>query len=636
MLLRLSILLLFALSGSPLNAATLKGAILADELGGKPMANVQVTAADGANPTVSDSFGRFTLDFPRKQPGDPITVLVSCEGYVVVNDVQLELELPNRAEDKLLYLILCRSEDREEMARRFYRLRSFDAIEQTYQKRLKELEDTQQATAAALTKLQQERDQAKTAAEKASEALAKSQPGQSSELYQEAKRLFVNGKIEEAIQLLDDEKLRDSVAEAQKMREEAERALQNAVQAWLLKGQLLTVQFHFDGAETAYLAAINAAPESFDANFAFARFSQELNRYEKARKAYERCLEWARKPGNDAELALTLNNLGVLDSDQNRLEEARNDYGEALKIYRELAQRDPQTYLPSVARTLNNLGILDREQNRSEEARTDYSEGLKICRELAQKKPDIYLPDVATTLNNLGVLDSDQKRREEARKDFEEALQIRRELAQKNPGAYLPFVAATLNNLGILERAQKRLEAARNDYTEALKTYRELTQKNPETYLLDLAATLNNLGGLDKAQNRPEEAWQDYTEALKTYRELARKNPETYLVDIARALDNLGGLERAQNKPDDARKNYEEALQIRRGLAQKNHDAYLPDVAETLNNLGVLDRDQQRPEEARKELQEALLIYEPFANQDPERFSTDVTRLKKLLDDLAK
>jgi hypothetical protein len=78
---------------------------------------------------------------------------VKQEGYVVVNDVQLQLTLPAKAEDKILTIILCKADDREEMARRYYRLKSFDAIEESYRKRLKELEDTQQATAAALTKL---------------------------------------------------------------------------------------------------------------------------------------------------------------------------------------------------------------------------------------------------------------------------------------------------------------------------------------------------------------------------------------------------------------------------------------------------------------------------------------------------
>ena len=40
--------------------------------------------------------------------------------------------------------------------------------------------------------------------------------------------------------------------------------------------------------------------------------------------------------------------------------------------------------------------------------------------------------------------------------------------------------------------------------------------------------------------------------------------------------------------------------------------------------------------EARKEYEEALKIYEAFAEQDPEQFTTDVKRLKKLLQELPK
>jgi len=116
--------------------------------------------------------------------------------------------LPADADAAPLTVILAKEGDREEMARRYYRLKSFDAIEESYQKRLKELEDTQQATAVALTKLKQERSQAEGAAKKVSAELAKNQPGQNTELYQQAKRLFVEGKVEEAISLLDEEKLR--------------------------------------------------------------------------------------------------------------------------------------------------------------------------------------------------------------------------------------------------------------------------------------------------------------------------------------------------------------------------------------------------------------------------------------------
>jgi len=81
-------------------------------------------------------------------------------------------------------------DDREEMARRFYRLKSFDAIEETYQKKVRELEETHQSDTTALATLQKERDQAKAGAEKLAEEMAKNQPGQSSELYKKPNGYF--------------------------------------------------------------------------------------------------------------------------------------------------------------------------------------------------------------------------------------------------------------------------------------------------------------------------------------------------------------------------------------------------------------------------------------------------------------
>src|SRR5258708_4046600 len=72
------------------------------------------------------------------------------------------------------------------------------------------------------------------------------------------------------------------------------------------------------------------------------------------------------------------------------------------------AQKNPETYRPDVAATLNNLVILNRDQGRMEEARQELAEALQTYRELAQKNPETYRPDVAQTLNNLGILDWQQ------------------------------------------------------------------------------------------------------------------------------------------------------------------------------------------------------------------------------------
>src|SRR6266478_3220379 len=274
-------------------AATLRGVVLANGKGGPPMGNVVVSAV-GGNTNNTGADGRFTLTFPDMNPGDTVLLTVSKEGYVVVNDIQLEWTLPAHPDARPAIFLMCKEGDREEMARRFYTLKSLEEIDKTYRKKF---EEAQNASAAELAKLAQERDQAKEAAEKAAEGLAKQKPG-GSELYRTAMRLFLYGKVDQALVTLNDEKLRELSKAAKERKAEAEKATQEAIQNWLLKAQLLTVQFRFDDGE----------------------------------KAYE----------------------------------------EALKFYRELAQKNPDTYLPSMATTLNNLATLDQTQNRPEAARKGF------------------------------------------------------------------------------------------------------------------------------------------------------------------------------------------------------------------------------------------------------------------------
>jgi nephrocystin-3 len=67
---------------------------------------------------------------------------------------------------------------------------------------------------------------------------------------------------------------------------------------------------------------------------------------------------------------------------------------------------------------------------------------------------------------------------------------------------------------------------------------------------------------------------------------------------------------------------------------EKNPETYLPNVALALNNLGILYSDQHQTEGAGRAFEEALKIYEAYAKQNPEQFSSDVKRVKKLLEKL--
>ena len=69
-------------------------------------------------------------------------------------------------------------------------------------------------------------------------------------LYQEAVRLYLDGKIDAAIALLADDKLRRSA-------EQAEKTLTDAIQGWRLKASLFTLKFRFEEAEKAYETALH-------------------------------------------------------------------------------------------------------------------------------------------------------------------------------------------------------------------------------------------------------------------------------------------------------------------------------------------------------------------------------------------
>jgi tetratricopeptide (TPR) repeat protein len=334
----------------------------------------------------------------------------------------------------------------------------------------------------------------------------------------------------------------------------------------------------------------------------------------------------------DPDSAMTRQDLESFDTEPKRMDEARRHFERALEMRRQLAQQDPDKYLPYLAGSLNNLGMVDRHQNRLDEARQHFEGALRLYRRLAQQTPDAYLYYLATTLNNLGLLDRLQNRNDDARQHYEESLKAYRQLAQRDPDAYLLDMATLLNNLGNLDGMQNRLDDARQRFEEALKSYPRLAQQNPAVYLPDTATTLNNLGSLDLLQKRTGDARQHFERALDISRQLSQQNPDKYLPDLAMTLRRLGGVDRLQNRTDDACQHYEEALKSYRQLAQQDPDKYLPYVAGTLSNLGLLNRIQNRIEASRAHYQEALTIFRKLFERD-NKYAGDVATVEAGLEE---
>lgn len=361
---------------------------------------------------------------------------------------------------------------------------------------------------------------------------------------EEAKRLreagdsYLAETLEEIKSVLTGESEQSLTAVYEKHQEQAK---QNEIRVLKELIEAAQIQFSFGEARKFYERLIELAPTS-EHHFNYAYLLQSLNDFEGAKSHYKEVLQELRELAEQnpevykPDVAMTLNNLGILFCDTNDFKQSRIYYEEALQLYQELSKQNPEAYKPDVAMTLNNLGEMFKGINDLKQAYTCYKEGLQLYQEFSEHNPEAYKPNVAKVLSNLGILLKDTEDLKQAQAYYEEALQIHRELSEQNPDACKSDLAIALNNLGNLLRISNDLEQAQGYLEEALQIRRELSEHNPEAYNPDMATTLQNLSLLYQQQEKKEDAEQAYQEAHDIYQELASRYPRVYGINYAKIL----------------------------------------------------------------------------------------------------
>jgi tetratricopeptide (TPR) repeat protein len=142
--------------------------------------------------------------------------------------------------------------------------------------------------------------------------------------------------------------------------------------------------------------------------------------------ARDQAVEWARKTGQHAAVATTIDNLGVVLARTADLAEARDLFFRGLGI-RQLHFGSDH---PDVAWSLDNIAGVTADMGELAVARSLFEEALEI--RVARLGPGH--PDVATTISNLATVLADQGDMLEARKLLERALRIREDsLGEDHP-----------------------------------------------------------------------------------------------------------------------------------------------------------------------------------------------------------
>jgi serine/threonine-protein kinase len=381
--------------------------------------------------------------------------------------------------------------------------------------------------------------------------------------------------------------------------------------------------------------------------------SRSLGRFEQAEALWRRSLELQRRhAGDESEVAEGLRGLAAVLYQRSSYDEAETLLREALAIGRRRATGDDRDAFVELAATLDQLGILVLEQERIDEADGLYTEAL----ELRRRWLGVDHVDVAATLSNLGGLSRRRGDYAAAERLYRDCLAIeRRALGQRHPGVAVtlsnlagllgevgdfdgaeplarealaiareaygedhPAVSTNLNNLAALLRNRGEYDEAAELFAEVLASDREqLGDGHPYVgYSLDnLASVLGELGRLD--------------EAVALYRQAheilaATRGPDS--VAVAISLLGRGVVLRRRGEPGAARPLIEQSVAIFRAQLDPAH----PRVARALTELAEVQAGLERRSEAARLFGEALAIRrasEPSAHPDTVAVLTGLGRL---------
>ena len=369
-----------------------------------------------------------------------------------------------------------------------------------------------------------------------------------------ARKLFREGKLEEANEVIDPDYIFKKCEEKEKRDSAEYRAFISAMvyKALLIKEQKTSMEQKIEESDKCFdkLEKMTALCRyGFEAMIGKVRYLLEFKRdenaaLEKGRDVLKRA-EGEYYKDCDARGKATLKvliacaHIALGDGAA-----ARKEIDDAIEIFEELRETDKsvteelaQTYVLSAqnhkdnneeaeeAEALFNAGLLYMDElDDYINAEKHYLSALEICERLAKEDPAKYSEGLAMTYNNMGVLYKELNQYDKAEEYCLHALEIRERLAKGNPAKYSDDLAMTCNNMGILYRNLGQYDKVEKYYLRALEIWEYLAKENPTKYSGELATTYNNMGVLYKELNQYGKAEKCYSGALEIREYLVRQS----------------------------------------------------------------------------------------------------------------
>jgi tetratricopeptide (TPR) repeat protein len=243
-------------------------------------------------------------------------------------------------------------------------------------------------------------------------------------------------------------------------------------------------------------------------------------------------------------LGLYLHALGFLELDrEGTQEQAIGLMEKSISLYRQFQSAAPSMFSAELAMALNNIGLVYAKLGRRAGALRAASEAVEIYRGLESDQPNAFSFFLATSLNTYANRLCEAYRYVAAQKTAVEAVSIWRRLAKQTPEGFNQYLALALNNFGQILGKRGNWEGSVPIAREAVQLYQgirhpgQLDAVEPADQYL--ATSLTNLGNCLQWSGEVKEALEVLEEAVDIYRRLVESGVASCVPDLAIALHNL-------------------------------------------------------------------------------------------------
>jgi DNA-binding SARP family transcriptional activator/tetratricopeptide (TPR) repeat protein len=293
---------------------------------------------------------------------------------------------------------------------------------------------------------------------------------------------------------------------------------------------------------------------------------------------YSHALGAARRTGDRATEATALNQIGHVDWQQSRLQQAVDRHRQALALFWEAGDRAGE------AEALGSLGLAESALGRYEQAAHHHQGAVAIYRDIGDRLGE------ARALGNLGLARQRQGRYQEAAGYLQQALDLCRELGDRQGEAMV------LGRLGVIDLRLGRYQEAAGYLQQSLALLHGIGNTVGE------AETLVKLGEVYLRLGRCKQAAGNIEQALAVSREIGDRELE------ADALNGLGDVLFQTGEAGKARAHHAAALRLASGVGAPREQARAHSgLARAYDGDADGDGD---PVQARHHWQEALTIYD--------------------------